>query len=68
MGPTYDQLVARNKELENDIIILQCQQKTVVVYNKENGAFEYIGEPISLNHDRELSDIEEILASLRSWL
>jgi len=67
-GPTYEHLVARNKELENDIIILQCQQKTVVVYNKEFGTFEYIGEPIYLNHDKELSDIEKILASLRSWL
>jgi hypothetical protein len=40
----------------------------VVVYNKESGTFEYIGEPISLNFDKELTDIEEFLASLRSWL
>lgn len=40
----------------------------MVVYNKEVGTFEYIGEPILLNFDRELSDIEEILASMRAWL
>jgi hypothetical protein len=40
----------------------------VVVYNKEFGTFEYIGEPIYLNHDKELTDIEEILASMRAWL
>jgi len=32
---TFEQLQHKNRELENDILILQCQQKTVVVYNKE---------------------------------
>lgn len=67
-GLSYEQLQGRIKELENDIIILQCQQKTVVVYNKESGTFEYIGEPIYLNHDRELGDIDEFLASMKAWL
>jgi len=40
----------------------------VVVYNKESGTFEYIGEPIYLNHERDLADIDEFLASIRSWL
>ena len=67
-GPTYEQLQARNKELENDNIILQCQQKVVVVYNKESGTFEYIGEPIPLNLDREVADLDEFLACLKKWL
>ena len=61
-GPTYEQLIARNKELENDIIILQCQQKTVVVYNKETATFEYIGDPIFLNHQHDCADMEEVVA------
>ena len=48
--------------------MLNCTQKTVVVYNKENGCFEFIGEPTYLNNDRELLDIEEYLASMRAWL
>jgi hypothetical protein len=40
----------------------------VVVYNKESGTFEYIGQPISLNFDKEISDIEEFLAAMRSWI
>lgn len=39
---TYEQLVAKCKELENDNIILKCQMKPVVVFNKEAGTFEYI--------------------------
>jgi hypothetical protein len=58
----------RNKELENDIVILECQKKTVVVYNKESGTFEYIGDPIFLNKDAEVIDIDEMLTRLRSWL
>ena len=34
-GLTYEQLLAKCKELENDCIILRCQMKPVVVYNKE---------------------------------
>lgn len=40
----------------------------MVVYNKETATFEYIGEPIHLNHERELHDIDEILAAIRTWL
>jgi len=39
---TYEQLLARSKELENDNIIMKCQMKPVVVYNREAGTFEYI--------------------------
>jgi hypothetical protein len=39
---TYEQLLAKVKELENDNVILKCQMKPVVVYNKERGTFEYI--------------------------
>ena len=47
---------------------MNCSQKTVVVYNKETGCFEYIGQPIYLSNDRELNDIEEFLANMRAWL
>jgi hypothetical protein len=40
---SYEQLQKRNRELERDVMLLQCTQKTVVVYNKEAGTFEYIG-------------------------
>ena len=39
---TYEQLLARSKELENDNIIMKCQMKPVVVYNREASTFEYI--------------------------
>ena len=50
------------------MILLECQLKPVVVYNKESGCFEYIGEPVYLNHEKELSDIDEILYTLKAWL
>jgi hypothetical protein len=40
---SYDQLLAKVKELENDNVILKCQLKPVVLYNKDAGTFEYIG-------------------------
>ncbi len=39
---TFEQLLVRNKELENQVIVMKCQMKPVVVYNKEMGTFEYI--------------------------
>lgn len=65
---SYDQLIKKNKELENDIIILKCKQQTVVVYNKEAGTFEYIGEPIFMNNEGPITDIEDFINRLRQWL
>jgi hypothetical protein len=45
---SYEQMLVRVKELENDNIVLRCQMKPVVVYNKELGTFEYISNPIPL--------------------
>lgn len=67
-GPTLEQLKEQNKVLENDILILQCQKKTVVVYNKETATFEYIGEPMLLNFERELADLDEILEAMKKWV
>ena len=39
---SFEQLLLRNKELENELIFLKCQMKPTVVYNKEQGTFEYI--------------------------
>ena len=49
-GLTYEQLLIRVKDLENENVILKCQLKPVVVYNKELGTFEYIGSPIPLTN------------------
>ncbi len=70
---TYEQLNAKCKELENDNIILKCQMKPVVVYNREAGTFEYISQPIPLineegNQAGEIADVEEFLVCLRRWL
>jgi hypothetical protein len=46
---SYEQLLVRVKDLENENIILKCQAKPVVVFNKETGSFEYIGQPIPLS-------------------
>lgn len=67
-GPSYEVLMARNRELEIDIKILECQTKTVVVYNKEHGTFEYIGEPVLLSFDKEVTDIDELLGNLKAWV
>lgn len=40
----------------------------MVVYNKESGAFEYIGEPILLNYEKEVTDLEEMMSCIKNWL
>jgi hypothetical protein len=45
--------------------------KTVVLYNKENGTFEYISQPIALKgkaDNGEISDMEEFIAEVKKWL
>lgn len=54
---SYEQLLQRNQELEQDNKILECQKKTVVVYNKESGAFEYIGESRPLDYTGDLNTV-----------
>ena len=63
-----DQLKERVKELEQDNKILECQKKTVVVYNKEVGSFEYIGEPRPLDMSLPVTNIRDILRILTQWL
>lgn len=58
----------RCKELDQDNKILKCQAKTVIVYNKEIGTFEYIGEPCPLNFDEEISSLKMILICLQNWV
>lgn len=70
-GLTYEQLQVRCKELENDTIILRCQLKPVVLFNKENGTFEYISQPIPMNgkgENGEMNDMEEFIAEVKKWL
>lgn len=63
-----DQLKERVKELEQDNKILECQKKTVVVYNKEVGSFEYIGESRPLDMSQPVTNIRDILRILTQWL
>jgi hypothetical protein len=70
---SYEGLLVKCKELENEVIILKCQQKPVVNFNKETGNFEYQGAPIPLFSEKgggqqEITDIEEFVESLRAWL
>jgi hypothetical protein len=43
---------------------LECQKKTVVVYNKEVGTFEYIGEARPLDYNTEITNIREFFSRL----
>lgn len=61
---TYENLLARIKELEADNRILECQKKTVVVYNKEVGSFEYIGEPRPLNPHAQVENVRDLIGNI----
>jgi hypothetical protein len=65
---SYDQLLQRNKELEQDNKILECQKKTVVVYNKETSSFEYIGEARPLDYATELTTVQDMFQELAKWI
>jgi len=38
------------------------------VYNKESGAFEYIGESRPLDYTGDLTTVQDILSELEKWL
>ena len=61
---TYENLLTRITELEADNRILECQKKTVVVYNKEVGSFEYIGEPRPLNPHAQVENVQTLIANI----
>lgn len=65
---TYQQLMQDYQRVTEQVAVLECQKKTVVVYNKEKGTFEYIGEPLLLNFDKELTDLQEVLHALKEWV
>lgn len=44
-GKTFDQVEARNAELEKENIRLNAMQQTVILFNRANGTFEFIGQP-----------------------
>ena len=57
------------RDLERQIKVLKNNQKPMVAYNGQNGAFEYIGEPVSLKNDQtQCQTIEEILTDTKQWL
>ena len=51
-GLDIRKLKEQNIELEEHNRILRTQQKTVVVYNKEFGIMEYIGDAAPLDYKR----------------
>jgi hypothetical protein len=61
---TYENLLTRITELEADNRILECQKKTVVVYNKEVGSFEYIGEPRPLNPHAQVENVRDLITNI----
>lgn len=65
---SYEQVMQRNKELEQDNKILECQKKTVVCYNKDVGSFEYIGEPRPLDYNTEITQSRELISKIQAWL
>jgi len=65
---SYDAMALKCKELEQDNKILRCQTKTVVVYNKEFGTFEYIGDPRPLNFSEELTSLKDVLREIQNWV
>jgi len=65
---TYFDLSQQNQRLQEQVTILECQKKTVVVYNREKGTFEYIGEPICLSLDKEIDDLQALLQELGKWI
>ena len=58
----------RCRELEADNKILESQKKTVVVYNKQLGTFEYIGEPRLLDYGKEMTSVNDVLAEITRHL
>lgn len=42
-GKTFDQVEARNAELEKENARLTAMQQTVILFNRANGTFEFIG-------------------------
>lgn len=67
-GLTYSDMQARLRELESDVYVLEAQKKTVLVHNPSTGTFEYLGEPLPLNRDQDLSNIEEVTTAMTKWL
>lgn len=65
---TYFQLQQDNNRLQEQVTILECQKKTVVVYNRQQGTFEYIGEPICLKLEHEIDDLQTLVQEIRNWL
>lgn len=67
-GLTYSDMQAKLRELESDVYVLEAQKKTVLVHNPSTGTFEYLGEPLPLNRDQDLSNIEEVTTAMTKWL
>jgi len=67
-GMGYSDMANKLKELENDVYVLEAQKKTVIAYNPRTSTFEYIGEPVALNKDAALKNVEDIIDAMKVWL
>lgn len=56
------------RKIEKDNILLRCERVPVVRYNKDQSTYEYLAEPIVLDQDKPLTDIESILTAMKLWL
>ncbi len=65
---SYDKLIERNRDLENEVYVLNKQKATIIACNKEFGTFEYLGKALPLsNTGKDLKTIKEILEALERW-
>jgi len=67
-GISYSDMQAKLRELESDVYVLEAQKKTVLVHNPSTGTFEYLGEPLPLDREQDLSKVEEVTAAMTKWL
>lgn len=64
---TYSEMIAKVKQLENDLFILESQRVTVVAVNPKTQAFEYVGQPLSLSKAHEIENIDDLLLAMTDW-
>ena len=67
-GKDFDALDARVKELTQENAVLQASSKPVVVYNRQHGSFEYIGEPILLSPQKASDNLREFFSKVDEWV
>jgi hypothetical protein len=57
-GMGYSDMSQKIVELKKDIYLLEAQKQVLIYVNPSSGAFEYVGEPLPLNNEKELKDFD----------